>query len=174
MTGHHPAPFDDHATTVDDHAARFHLAQLNLAKLKYPLDDPRVADFVAWLKPINEMAERWPGFVWRLVDESGEDATSIQPLGPETIVNMTVWESQDALWDYTYRSGHLDALRRRGEWFERPTRPMQVLWWIPAGHIPTVDEALERLELLRAEGPSPRAFTFREAFTPADVEVPAA
>ncbi|MFG2001365.1 DUF3291 domain-containing protein [Spirillospora sp. NPDC048911] len=152
----------------------FHLAQLNLAKLKYPLDDPRVKDFVDWLKPVNETAEGWPGYVWRLVGESGVDATSVQPLGPETIVNLTVWESQEALWDYVYRSGHLDVMRRRGEWFERPRRPEQVMWWIPAGHIPTVDEALERLEMLRADGPSPRAFTFRETFTPADLEAPAA
>ncbi|MFI0446128.1 DUF3291 domain-containing protein [Actinomadura sp. 6N118] len=160
MTGHHPA--------------QFHLAQLNLAKLKHPIDDPRLQEFVAWLEPINEIAERSPGYVWRLVGESGVDATSIKPLGPDIFVNMSVWESQDALWDYVYRSGHLDVLRRRGEWVERPTRPEQVLWWIPAGHIPTVDEALERLELLRAEGPSPRAFTFRETFTPADLEAPAA
>ncbi|GAA2592214.1 DUF3291 domain-containing protein [Actinomadura fulvescens] len=164
MTGHH----------FSDQANRFHLAQLNLGKLKYPLDDPRVAEFVDWLKPVNEMAERSPGYVWRLVGESGVDTRSIQPLGPDVVVTMSVWESQDALWDYVYRSGHLDALRRRGEWFERPRRPEQVLWWVPAGHIPTLEEAFERLELLRAEGPSPRAFTFRETFTPQDLMEPSA
>jgi Domain of unknown function (DUF3291) len=90
------------------------------------------------------------------------------------IVNMLVWESRDSLWDYVYRSGHLDVLRCRAEWFEPPKTAFQVMWWIPAGHVPTVEEAVERLQLLRAHGPSPNAFGFRDTYTAADLDVVAA
>ncbi|MFJ9694979.1 DUF3291 domain-containing protein [Kitasatospora sp. NPDC101183] len=137
-----------------------HLAQLNVATLLHPLDDPRIAPFVELLDPVNAAADTAPGFVWRLAEEGEDDATGLRPAGENVIVNMSVWESQDALWDFTYRSGHLEAMRRRREWFDRHVRAHMVLWWVPAGHVPGVDEALERLADLRANGPSPRAFTF--------------
>ncbi|MEU3476792.1 DUF3291 domain-containing protein [Streptomyces sp. NPDC033754] len=143
-----------------------HLAQLNVATLRHPLDDPRVAPFVEMLDPVNAAADDWPGFVWRLTEDGEADATGLRPAGENVIVNLSVWETQEALWDFAYRSGHLEAMRRRREWFERHVEAHLVLWWVPAGHVPTVDEALERLADLRANGPSPRAFTFASARTP--------
>ncbi|TXS21718.1 DUF3291 domain-containing protein [Streptomyces sp. ms191] len=137
-----------------------HLAQLNLATLLHPLDDPRMAPFVEMLDPVNAAADAAPGFVWRLVEEGSPDATGLRPAGEGVIVNMSVWESQEALWDFTYRSGHLEVMRGRRDWFARHVEAHLVLWWVPAGHRPTVGEALERLADLRAHGPSPRAFTF--------------
>jgi len=147
-----------------------HLAQLNVGRLRAPMDDPLIDDFRTNLEPVNGLAEASPGFVWRLQDEATGDATGINPFGDELeIVNLTVWESIDALADFTYRSGHVAFLRRRREFFEAPTQPILCLWWIPAGTIPTVDDALARLEHLRAHGPTPTAFTFRHRFEPDDV-----
>jgi uncharacterized protein DUF3291 len=146
-----------------------HLAQLNVGTLRFPLDDVRMHGFTSMLDTINEVADNSPGFVWRLVEEGNNDATALRtPLGDDVLVNMSVWESRDALWDFVYRSGHLDVLRRRAEWFELPKAAFQVMWWIPAGHIPTVEEAVERLQLLREQGPSPSAFGFREVYTAED------
>lgn len=145
---------------------RYHLAQLNVGTLHFPLDDPRMAEFAALLEPVNALADGSPGFVWRLVAGGEDDATSIRPLGDDVIINYSVWESREALWDFVYRSGHLDVMRRRREWFTRNVESHLVLFWIPAGHVPTVEEGLERLDLLRREGPGPRAFTFREDHRP--------
>ncbi|RKN43788.1 DUF3291 domain-containing protein [Streptomyces hoynatensis] len=142
-----------------------HLAHLNVATLRYPLGDPRMAPFVERLNPVNAAADAAPGFVWRLVEEGAADATGLRPAGENVIVTLSVWETQEALWDFTYRSGHLEAMRRRREWFARHVEAHLVLWWVPVGHLPTVDEALERLADLRAHGPSPRAFTFASSFT---------
>ncbi|MFB7279791.1 DUF3291 domain-containing protein [Streptomyces hydrogenans] len=142
-----------------------HLAQLNAATMLYPLDDPRMAPFVEMLDPVNAAADGAPGFVWRLVEEGTPDATGLRPAGEDVIVNLSVWESQEALWDFAYRSGHLEVMRRRRDWFARHVEAHLVLWWVPAGHVPTVAESLDRLADLRANGPSPRAFTFASAFT---------
>jgi hypothetical protein len=151
-----------------------HLAQLNVGMLNFPLDDPRMEGFTSMLDPINDVADRTPGFVWRLVGDGDNDATAVRTsLGEDVLINMSVWENRDALSDFVYRSGHLDVLRRRGEWFQRPREPFQVLWWIPAGHIPTLIEAVERLGLLRREGPTRRAFTFREGYGPEDADTAA-
>ncbi|WP_069767202.1 DUF3291 domain-containing protein [Streptomyces sp. LUP30] len=152
--------------TASTHAA--HLAQLNVATLRHPLDDPRTASFVEMLDPVNAAADDAPGFVWRLVEEGAPDATGLRPAGANVIVNLTVWQTQEALWDFTYRSGHLGAMQRRREWFERHAEAHLVLWWVTAGHLPTVNEALERLADLRAHGPSPRAFTFATSYTAAE------
>lgn len=152
--------------TASTHAA--HLAQLNVATLRHALDDPRMAPFVEMLDPVNAAADGAPGFVWRLVEEGAADATGLRPAGEDVIVNLTVWQSQEALWDFTYRSGHLEVVRRRREWFERHVTAHLVLWWVPAGHLPTVGEALERLADLREHGPSPRAFTFASSYTAAE------
>ena len=142
----------------------FHLAQVNVGRLLAPIDDSLIAEFVAQLDEINVLAERRPGFVWRLKDESG-NATSI-PAFPDRqmIINMSVWESYEALREYTYCSNHTKVLTRRREWFEKLKRPHLALWWIPAGMLPTVEEAKRRLDLMAARGPSPEAFTFRDRF----------
>ncbi|MFD6531153.1 DUF3291 domain-containing protein [Streptomyces sp. NPDC060184] len=145
-----------------------HLAQLNVATLLHPLDDPRIAPFVELLDPVNATADGAPGFVWRLVEDGEADATALRPAGENVIVNMSVWETLEALWDFTYRSGHLEVVRRRRDWFARHVEAHLVLWWIPVGHVPTVEEALERLAELRAVGPSPRAFTFTSSYTQAE------
>ncbi|RSN45439.1 DUF3291 domain-containing protein [Actinomadura sp. WAC 06369] len=160
---------------TDDHRAqrtpartedpRYHLAQFNVATMRFPLDDPRMAEFVEMLDPVNALADTAPGFVWRLVEDGQPDATRMRPAGDDVIVTFSVWESAEALWDFVYRSGHLESMRRRREWFLRHAEAHLVLWWVPAGHVPTVEEGMERLALLRAEGPSPRAFTFASPFT---------
>jgi len=139
------------------------IAQLNIARLVAPLDSPELKDFVGLLGEINELADTSPGFVWRLQDDAG-DATSFRPFGDDVIVNLTVWESVDALYAYTYRSAHLPVLQRRREWFVRSTRPHLVLWWIDKSARPTLAEAERRLAHLVEHGPTPRAFTFRNPF----------
>jgi len=142
-----------------------HLAQINVAAAVAPLDDPRMAGFVDGLVSVNALAEGSPGFVWRLQDDAG-DATGIQAFDDPTIlVNITVWESVEALRDFTYRSEHGAYFRRRREWFAADRRGT-ALWWVEAGHIPSVDEAVGRLEYLRAHGPSPFAFTFATVVPP--------
>ncbi|MFF5446447.1 DUF3291 domain-containing protein [Streptomyces sp. NPDC012888] len=153
--------------TGSTHAAA-HLAQFNIGTLLHPLDDARLAPFVELLAPVNALADDTPGFVWRLMEDGADDATGLRPAGPDAIVNMSVWESLEALWDFTYRSGHLDVMRRRREFFQRHVEAHLVLWWVPAGHRPTVAEALDRLADLRANGPSPRAFTFVSSYTAAE------
>ncbi|WP_432986879.1 DUF3291 domain-containing protein [Dactylosporangium sp. CA-233914] len=142
------------------------LAQLNVGVPVGPRDDPRMADFYAELERINAAADGWPGFVWRLVDDSGADATALRPFGGDLMVNMSVWTDLAALREYTFRSGHLDVLRRRREWFVPLGEPHLVMWWVPEGHRPALAEARERLDLLRDAGPSPSAFTFRDTFPP--------
>lgn len=143
-----------------------HLAQLNVGRLRAPMDDPAIDDFRLNLDPVKALAEASPGYVWRLQDDSG-NATGIKAFDDDlAIVNLTVWESIDALADFTYRSGHVEFLRRRREFFEAPDQPILCLWWIPEGTIPTVQEAIARLEHLRSNGPTPTAFTFRHRFEP--------
>jgi len=141
-----------------------HLAQLNVGRLRAPIDDPMIDDFRNNLDPVNALAESSPGYLWRLQDEGG-NATNIKLFDDELeIVNLTVWESIDALADFTYRTGHVDFLRRRREFFEAPSEPILCLWWIPEGTIPTVEEPLARLVHLREHGPTPTSFTFRHRF----------
>jgi len=140
------------------------LAQYNIARLRWPLDDPRVAGFVSELARVNALGDASPGFVWRLQTDDGT-STSVRVRGdPLVLVNFTVWESTDALFEFTYRSGHAEIYRRRRDWFEHLEEAYLVLWWIRAGHIPTVEEAEARLDLLRERGPSAEAFTFKARF----------
>ncbi len=142
-----------------------HLAQLNVGRLLAPTDDPLVAEFMEALDPINELAERSPGFVWRFQTDEG-NATAERPFDDDTIlVNLSVWASSEALADYVYRSDHTAFMRRRAEWFERMRDVSVVLWWVPEGHRPTVAESIERLDHLREHGPTPHAFTFRQRFS---------
>ncbi len=146
--------------------ATHHLAQLNIGRIRFPEDDPRMSGFMDALDEINAIADAAPGFVWRLQDEAG-NATSIRVYDdPQVLINLSVWESVDTLRAFTYASEHVAFLRRRGEWFEKPNEPHMVLWWVAAGHTPTVDEAAARLAQLVAEGPGPDCFTFRAAEPP--------
>jgi len=145
--------------------SEYHLAQLNIAKMKYPLDRNEMADFVARLEDINALADAAPGFVWRLQTDAG-DATGIDFFGSDVLVNMSLWTGLDALRDFAFRSAHRELLARRRDWFETFDEAYAVLWWVAAGHVPDLDEAAARLECLRRDGPGPRAFTFRQAFAP--------
>jgi Domain of unknown function (DUF3291) len=151
----------------EPHMSRYELAQLNIAVLKGPLDSPLLADFVANLERINALAEGSAGFVWRFQTAEG-DATAARPLGEDTLVNMSVWKDVTALRNYVYRSAHVEVMSRRKEWFEKMAEAFVVLWWVPKGHRPSLQEAIAKLELLRANGPSEEAFTFRHAYLPPD------
>jgi Domain of unknown function (DUF3291) len=145
---------------------RFEIAQLNVGRAVAALDDAVMADFMNWLDEINALAERSPGFVWRLQGPNGNN-TSLKVLDdPLFIVNLSVWSSIDALYDFTYRSGHKTVFKRRHEWFERLGSPNTVMWWQPAGTLPTAEEALARLDRLTRLGPTSEAFTFKEHFPP--------
>jgi hypothetical protein len=147
--------------------SNYQLAQINVAALKAPLDSPVLKDFVDNLERINALAESSPGFVWRLVGD-GNDATSLRPLGDDVIVNMSVWRDTNALRDFTYKTAHVEIMRRRREWFTRMADAYMVLWWVPTGHEPTVAEAVAKLTVLRERGPSMEAFTFGEAYSAPD------
>jgi hypothetical protein len=143
-----------------------HLAQVNIGRMKGALEDDVMAGFRARLDEINALADGSPGFVWRLQTEEG-NATYLRPFDDERIiVNMSVWESVEHLKDYVYRTAHAELLRQRQEWFEKLERPMVAMWWVPAGHRPSIDEARKRLARLEQEGPTPFAFTFRQVFPP--------
>ncbi len=146
----------------------FHLAQINVGRLLAPIDHPQIADFAANLDRVNAIADSLPGFVWRLKGE-GDNATDIQlrPDDPLFAINMSVWTGLDALAGFVYRSGHRDIMRRRREWFE-PMEVFMTLWWIPAVHIPTPAEGLERLALFEELGPTAEAFSFRYPFPAPD------
>ncbi|WP_436527074.1 DUF3291 domain-containing protein [Actinoplanes sp. HUAS TT8] len=142
----------------------FHLAQLNTARLRAPLEDPSMTEFAEGIALMNALADRSPGFVWRLAEEAG-DGTVHTEADPSRIYTLSVWESADHLRAYAYQSEHLDYLRRRREWFH-PHGPEAalVMWWLPVGEIPTLTQGIARLDRLRANGPAPEAFTFRETF----------
>jgi hypothetical protein len=145
----------------------YELAQLNVAIMREPLESPGMADFVANLARINALAEDSAGFVWRLQTEDG-DATAMRPMGADTLINISVWRDADSLNEYVYKSAHAEIMRRRKEWFERMREAHVVLWWVRRGHRPGTAEAIERLELLRAGGPTQEAFTLRRAFPAPD------
>ena len=143
--------------------AAWHLAEFNVARLHQPLDHPDTAEFVAALGRINELAESSPGFVWRLTDDSGQSSSYVRADDdPLVIINLSVWQSPDALYDFVFHTAHTGFLRRRREWFERIEDAILVCWWVPAGHVPDVDEALERLARLRRDGVGDDAFTLRD------------
>jgi hypothetical protein len=148
-----------------------HLAQVNIARLVAPIDDPRIADFVAQLDEINALADNWPGFVWRLKSDSGNATDLAFNDDPFVIVNMSVWESVEALRDYAYMSKHVEVFRRRAEWFEKPSKPSYCLWWVPVGHTPTVREARERLEHYQSHGATPQAFWFSQRYPAPELAV---
>jgi len=144
---------------------------MNIARMKAPLDSDLMASFVARVDEINALADRSPGFVWRLKSADGGAALLVPYDDEGILVNFSVWESIEALKDYAYRSAHAELYRRRHEWFEQFDGAYSVLWWIPAGHVPTIDEATKRLEHLRTHGPSAYAFGFKSVHPPDAVQV---
>ena len=145
--------------------ASWQLAEFNIARLRQPLDHPDTAPFVEALDMVNALAESSPGFVWRLQDESGQSSSYVRAYDdPLTIINLSVWESPDALRDFVFRTSHTSFLRRRREWFERMDVTYLVCWWVVAGTAPTVADAVERLDHLHRDGPSADAFTLRDPF----------
>ena len=147
----------------------YQLAQINVGRFIHHRDDPANADFMNALDGVNAIAEASLGFIWRLVGD-GNDATDLVPdeSDPQLLVNMSVWRDVEALGAFVYRqSDHLSYMRRRKEWFEKMD-VFQALWWVPAGHIPSVAEGMERLALLTAKGPTAAAFTFRQPFAAPD------
>jgi hypothetical protein len=135
-----------------------HLAQINIARFLHAEDDPRLAEFFANLDRVNAVAERMPGFVWRLKDDTG-NATAMSAFDdPLTVVNMSVWESAEAFEQFVWRTVHAKIYQRKQSWFEAMSRPHFAMWWIEPGTTPTAAEGRARLEHLQANGPSDYAF----------------
>ena len=148
----------------------YHIAQINIGRILAPIDDPLMADFVAQLAPVNALADQSPGFVWRLQTDSG-DATSIKVYDDEMIiVNLTVWETVEALREFVYESAHIGVLRDRKRWFEKIDAPYYALWWIPAGQLPSIEEGKTRLDYLREHRETLYAFSFKNLFPEPVVE----
>jgi hypothetical protein len=148
---------------------RLQLAEVNIARMLAPIDDPIMAGFVALLDEINALADRSSGFVWRFQTPEG-NANYLRPYDDDRILfNLSVWESVEQLKDYAYRSAHGDVFRRRREWFSNFGDFQLAMWWVPEGHRPSVAEGKYRLEYLQQHGPTPHAFTFRSVYGPEDV-----
>jgi hypothetical protein len=146
--------------------ARFQLAQLNIGRAVAPVDSAQLADFVAALAPINALADQAPGFAWRFQTDEG-NATALRPYNDDRVmVNFSVWENAETLHAFVYKTVHAKVMARRREWFEKMTDPFMVLWWVPAGHRPTIEEAIARLDMLRTLGETAEAFTFKKLFPP--------
>ena len=145
-------------------SSSFHLAQINVGRLLAAIDDPKIADFVNQLDEINALAEAAPGFVWRLKSDSGNATDVVFNDDPLMIVNMSVWQSVEALRDYTYTSRHVEVFRKRADWFEKMEKPHYCLWWVPADHTPTVAEGRERLEHYQKHGATEHSFWFSQRF----------
>jgi heme-degrading monooxygenase HmoA len=144
----------------------YHLAQVNIARMLAPLDDPLMAGFVAQLDTINALADSSPGFIWRFQSAEG-NATSVRPYEDDRIlVNFSVWTSLEAFIAFTYATAHRAVMQHRRQWFARFEGSYMALWWVPDGHIPSVEEAKERLDHLRAYGPTPYAFSVKQPFPP--------
>jgi enamine deaminase RidA (YjgF/YER057c/UK114 family) len=146
----------------------YHLAQVNVAKLRASLDSPLIKDFADGLAEINALAEQSPGFVWRYVDASGNATATRAYDDPLIIYNASVWQSIEALKAYVYASTHVAFFKRRAEWFEKFGSAHAALWWVLAGHQPDVHDAKARLALLDAHGPTAQAFTFAKPFPSPD------
>ena len=143
--------------------AVYHLAQLNIAKMKFAIDDSRMSEFVDNLERINALADTAPGFIWRLQTDDG-DATGIDNFGSDIPVNMSVWADAESLHNYVYRSAHNQIMSQRKQWFDRIESAYTVLWWIPEGQIPTIEDAGNKLQFLRDNGPGAEAFSFKQSY----------
>jgi hypothetical protein len=147
-------------------ARAFDLAQVNVALAREPYTSPLFADFMAAVAPINALADASPGFVWRYQDDGGHEVAVRRFGGSEILFNMSTWESVDALAEFAFKSAHAEVMRERRRWFLPMKEAYAALWWVPAGHRPTVDEAEARVAHLGKHGPTSFAFTFRQRFPP--------
>ncbi len=144
----------------------YHIAQVNIGRIRAELNDPIMAGFVNRLEEINALADASPGFVWRLQTNEG-NATYFRPFADErTLLNMSVWRDVESLRHYVYQTAHRELLRQRHAWFEKFEGSYTALWWVPAGHIPGIDEAKRRIAHLDTHGPTQFAFTFKSVFEP--------
>jgi hypothetical protein len=139
----------------------FHLAQFNVARLAAPIEAPQSAEFREALDRINAIAEAAPGFVWRATGAGFDSEAPAEDIDPMILANLSVWESAEALAAFAYRTDHSHFVRNRERWFEPATQAYQTMWWIPAGTLPSREEAFGRLDHLRAHGPGVRAFDFK-------------
>jgi hypothetical protein len=144
----------------------YHLAQVNIGIAKNSMDSLVMKDFSDNLDPINAIAEASDGFIWRLKDEGGNATDIAFSDNPNELVNMSVWHSVDALKNFMFKTHHLDFLKRKKEWFETATEHTYVLWWVPVGHTPSIQEAKDKLALLNKIGNTPQAFSFKQTFSP--------
>jgi hypothetical protein len=146
---------------------KYHIAQVNIGRVKAPVEDPIMAGFMARLDEINALAEGSPGFVWRLQTDAG-NATYFRPYPDDdsVLINMSVWETIESLRHYVYKTAHAELLRQREAWFEKFSGTYMVLWWVPVGHRPGMDEATQRLAHLEKHGPTQFAFRFKKTFEP--------
>lgn len=143
---------------------KYHLAQVNIATAIDDMDSETMSGFVSRLDEINLLADEFEGFVWRLQTEEG-DSTSIRVFeNPNLLINISVWESVEALKQFIYKSAHVELIQDRDAWFTKMKESHQTLWWVPTGHIPTTEEAKEKLEYMREHGPTAKAFTFAKPF----------
>jgi len=147
---------------------KHHFVQFDLAWLKNHRDHRVIFDFKNKIDPIHELADKAPGFIWRLITDSTNSTVSVASLGEDCVFNCTVWESREAMSDWINRNEHAHALERRLLWFNHPIEPDVVMWWIPSTHTPTLEEAIDRLQFLRTHGSNPLAFTLEDKFTPED------
>ncbi len=153
----------------------WHLAELNISRLLQPLDHPETADFLEGIAPINELAESAPGFVWRLKDEDGASSSFVNIPGvddPNVVVNYSIWEDLETLFEFVMKSGHVDFFRRRRDWMEKNVEAATVCWWIPAGTVPSLAEAMDHLESLRQNGPSDDGWPMQERRQPPQATAP--
>ncbi len=149
----------------------FYLAQVNIARAKAPMNSPLMVDFVNALDRVNALAEASEGFIWRLQSDGGNATDIVAFSDPAIIINMSVWRSVEDLFSFTHRSSHSAVVARRRSWFDKLEMPHMALWWVPAGQLPTVMDARERLDLLAKHGPTPWAFTFKQRYDAAGNEL---
>lgn len=147
--------------------SKLHLAQVNIAKRLAPMDDPIMQDFVNNLDKINAIADNSEGFVWRLQDEDKDEAAAIFK-DDTLLINMSVWENIEALFNYTYNSGHIEVFKRKKEWFSKMKMMHMAFWYVPEGYEPTFQDAKDRLDYLNTHGDTPYAFSFKSKFTVLD------
>jgi heme-degrading monooxygenase HmoA len=143
---------------------RYQLAEFNIARMRFPLDDPRMREFREALASVNALADESPGFAWRLESDEGEGNAVRQIHDPQLLLNLSVWESIDALRAFYLAAPHGEFLRRRATWFERARHPYLALWWVAHGHHPSLEEATQRLAMVSEDGPTDSSFDFAHPF----------
>ena len=139
-----------------------HLAQINVARGFAAIDAPQMRAFAERIDAVNAIAERSEGFVWRMTGETGQATDIRYTSDPKDLLNVSVWQTPQHLAHFVFNTGHRKVYQRKDEWFEEPKAPSFAMWWIPIGHIPSVEEALERLQHLKDQGPSENAFGWAE------------